>query len=280
MNCDVLSWRNQESLKITTNNLLNGILTNELIDHFRNNRPTYFVSDDSTWLDNAIKKVHGISIKDSFQYFGEKIRKNVNYLRAYHGCKPIDIKPYFTSGLVPLKVDKFVQSTIELFREYNLTEPVLLEAMHEISTEFRENLTWFVLDDRSFLDGAGHYLIYGGEYLQSVAGIIQRKKGIPIHLHLEKTGIPTVFVCDIPIKKLSIDDLWELSGAILENYFEIIFDGRKNNHGLNYGFSINTILSPEYLIDHYHPTEIENPFYNRMIYRPEKTNCFYCKKIE
>jgi hypothetical protein len=73
-------------------------------------------------------------------------------------------------------------------------------------------------------------------------------------------------------------DLRSLSGTMIENYFEIIFDGRDNSDGLNFGFEIEEVLKPEYIIDHYHPKELEDQFLGRAIYRPEITICNYCKK--
>jgi len=237
----------------------------------------YFVSDDSSWLRDAIHEVHGLNIDDPFRYLGEKIREDVKFIRTYHGCKPIDFAPYHEVGLAPLAKEEFFSSTTKLFEEFGVTESMIQQAMKDISTEYREGRTWFVLDDRSFFEGAGHYLVYGGELLQSVAGHIQRHHGKPVHNHLEESGVPTVFVCDIPIEYLSDRDIWELSGTILENYFEIIFEDRKNSHGLNFGFAIKRVLPPKNIMSHYHPKEIENPIFGRIIYRPKVFSCEYCK---
>ena len=273
----VISWRNQKSLKRITESLFDGILTDSLVEHFRFNRPEYFVSDDSTWLRDAILEVHDLQIEDPFERLAQKIKENVRFLRAYHGCKPTDLTPYHKEGLVPLERDQFIVSAQKMFSGFNVSESIINEALNKISTEYREGRTWFVLDDRLFFEGAGHYLIYGGELLQSVAGCIQYNHGIAVHDYLENTGIPTVFFCDIPMRMIPDGTMRELAGTMLENYFEIIFDGRINDYGLNFGFYIKEPLSPSYIISHYHPKEIENPIKGRIIYRPKITECDFCR---
>lgn len=277
MNTTTISWRNQDDLDKVTKLLLKGILTDTLIKYFNKNRPEYFVSDDSSWLRKGILSVHGIHIENPFEYFAKKIKENIVYLRVYHGCKPIDFESYFKEGFYPLQIDSFITSTAKRFQKFDITETHIKEAIKKVSTETREGRLWFVIDDRTFFNGAGHYLIYGGEYLQAIAGNIQKTIAKPLQSHLEQTGVPTVFICEIPISMIDEEDILNLSGAILENYFEKIFNERNKDQRKDFGFSISASLPAKYLVGHYHPEEIENPIYGRTMYYSSKTTCPYCQ---
>ncbi len=273
----MISWRKQKSLKKITESLLDGILTESIIEYFQYNRPRYFVSDNSSWFRDAVYNVHEIYIEDPFEYLAQKIKENVKFLRAYHGCKPIDFKSYFENGIIPLDTKTFVEYAETRLTPCGVTKADIINGMKGIDTSCRGGYAWFVLDDRSYFEGCEHYLIYGSEYLNAVAGKIQYEIGKPAKYHLEEVGTPTIFVCNIPISIIDDVDLRLLSGTMIKNYFEIIFDGRDNSDGLNFGFEIEVILKPEYIIDHYHPKELNNQFLGGIPYRPKITKCEYCK---
>lgn len=276
MNQKIISWRNQKALKEITELLLKDILTDSLIGHLRMNCPKYIVSDDSSWLRDAIQEVHSRFIEDPFNYFVQRIRDNIKFVRAYHGCKPIDLTPYFKNGIIPLNMKEFISSTMRLLKEFDVTQNMVQEAIGEIRTECREGYAWFVLDDRLFFEGAGHYLIYGSELLQAVSGHIQRNHFKPTRSYLDKIGVPTILVCNVPVEMIDSDTLRGLAGTILEAYFEFELKEIPYTQGLNFGFSIAEKLNPEFIKDHYHPKEIENPLLGRMIYRVPITRCEYC----
>ncbi|NLL13438.1 MAG: hypothetical protein GX267_08545 [Fibrobacter sp.] len=173
MKHEVISWRDQKALKKITESLLTGILDEKLIKYFQHNRPKYFVSDNSSWFRDAVYDVYGMKMSDPFEYMAQKMRENVNFLRAYHGCKPIDFKPYFIKGIIPLIKNSFVQYALTLLSSSGVTEDDVINGMREIDTSCREGYAWFILDDRLYFEGCEHYLIYGSEYLQAIAPIDQ-----------------------------------------------------------------------------------------------------------
>lgn len=61
---------------------------------------------------------------------------------------------------------------------------------------------YFSLFKKELLNGSGHYLCWGSEYLAAIAAKLDKNIYGEYHDMLSKTGIPTIFVCDIPIDLL------------------------------------------------------------------------------
>jgi len=92
----------------------------------------------------------------------------------------------------------------------------------EVGADIREGRVYFCLDERALIDDAGHYLIYGSEYLCSIAAclcrIITARDGWAQDYRdvLKRRGTPTVFVCDVPVVVLPSFTPGEMAEALLE----------------------------------------------------------------
>ena len=63
---------------------------------------------------------------------------------------------------------------------------------------------YLALDDRDFVRCGGHYLIYGSEYILSIAAGLEKVFNRNYRHYLKQFGIPTIFELSIPIEWLSL----------------------------------------------------------------------------
>jgi len=127
---------------------------------------------------------------------------NYTHLRAYHACRLLDIETYKKEGIVPLVEQSAIEYAIKTLSDERLTEDRVRKKAEEIWIGYGSNIhrVWLALEQSELLEEAGHYLIYGSEFLNAVAGhLLCRNK-------LKEIGRPTIIVCDVPLNKIS--DTW------------------------------------------------------------------------
>jgi hypothetical protein len=125
---------------------------------------------------------------------------------------------------------------------------------------------YFCADERNLTSrdgGAGHYLIYGSEYLFSLASRIT--SAADAKKTLKKIGRPTVFVCDIPTGLISQHTFREFTGLIIEYLFCELVDGFESHAlapGAGSALRLTTDLPAQHIVGHYHPLRIYDPLWS------------------
>ena len=165
------------------------------------------------------------------------------HIRGYHACRPIDVSLYYKDGILALYNERRRQIAIEVFRK-KFSE--VIEAEDE-SFAKEKSQVYFTAFRAELLKDSGHYLCYGSEYLASIASHFDRNISGKYHNILLQTGIPTIFICDIPLEFIPtylIDDL-------IVSY---------DPNDTNLGFWIEQNLPSEFIVAHEHPSKIFDPF--------------------
>ncbi|WP_454884907.1 hypothetical protein [Sphingomonas oryzagri] len=248
--------------------LLDDVITDDVKVAFKRNPPEYVVSDDLSWLDNIILTVTGRNI-DIKSLLAERLTREFRAFRAGHGTRTDDLGQFYGQGLRCLHADDAEAKARELFMtpEFGwVDEPKFLSAIEDIDARKmsggREGRLYFCADEQSLITrygGAGHYLVYGGEYLYCLGirlvGASRTKET------LKGIGRPTMFVCDIPMTIMREHTLREFSGMILEFLFcELI---GQQPHALSpsagSALSLTVDLPGEHIIGHYHPARVHDP---------------------
>ncbi len=203
--------------------------------------------------------VKGKSIK------GKPNFKDYTHIRAYHACRPVDVSDYYREGIKPLNKSAARKRAAALF-DKSIDEIIALERSDRYFTDdiylTRENKVYFELYKNLLLRDAGHYLCYGSELLACLAGVLDKSEGGQYREILKKTGIPTLFTCDVPI------DL--LSKSLLTEIFK-----KYHPENIMQGCWITATLPPECIIHHEHPNFIKNPL-EGTFYRNKNINCSLC----
>ncbi len=185
---------------------------------------------------------------------------NYTHIRTYHGCRPVDLESYFVKGINAYHSKELLQIAADTF---GLSINSLMKYDSE-SKPFISNQVYFSLFKQELLGESGHYLCYGSEYLLGIA--VQLDKGVHGEFQkiLSNIGIPTIFICDLPLNILS-----QQQKDLISNHYEPY-----NNS--NFSCWISDSLQPEYIVGHEHPSNIFNPI-QRNMYKNKQISCNWCR---
>lgn len=183
---------------------------------------------------------------------------NYTHIRAYHACRPTDMESYFLEGIKPFNVEEARQVAATTF---GISINTVMENEPKPQSH-SSKCVYFSLFKKELLNESGHYLCLGSEYLIAIAARLDKGISGKYHEMLSNTGIPTIFICDIPIDLLPQYQ----TDAVSEHYDPL---------NSNFACWISESLSPEHIVAHEHPTKIFNPFQRRP-YKNKQPICKWC----
>lgn len=160
------------------------------------------------------------------------------HLRAFHACRPLKISDYLNNGIEPISYRSALQDVKDrIVGDYVSKEVAILEFQKEWS-EFEDmhKRVWLQMSKDLLLGTASHYLIYGSEFINTLA------MNLGCRSRLKKIGKPTIFCCDIPMEEITSMTLNEIQSSFNEGYTDDI------------GFSVDRVL-PQNIIGYEHPTK-------------------------
>lgn len=265
----IFIWKDFREWKSVLEDMYREFLTPELKDKIRQNAPLIEYCDDPT----PFKELSGHSIDSIIT--DDKInefRQRYSHIRVYHGCRPTDPQSYYEKGILPLIALKDVQ--VNRFREIflngdfpELTEEMLQQSIKKVGQ--KDDDLCLAIDDRHIIKRAGHYLIYGGEYLGNLVTYLSVESTKKYDSVLRKIGKPTVFEINLPntTEYVSDDKIWRLYSRMLTEWLYNIAHSRTESNLLDSTFSLNEPLPPEYIHKHYNFTvKIPDPLMGYKIY--------------
>ena len=259
---DVASWR----CRIWR--LLDDLVTEKVKQSFRRNPPEYVVSDDLSWLNGIVLERTGREI-DMKSILAERIAQEYRSFRAGHGTRTNNLGQFYKDGIRYLRPHEIEASARALFLTSDfdwVTEEKLQIAIADIDARNtsggRAGRLYFCADERSLitrLGGAGHYLVYGSEYLSCLG--VRLIGSLDTKNVLKSVGRPTMFVCDIPMKMMREHALGEFAGMVLEILFcELIGEPSDAlSPGAGTALSLTEDLPGVHIVGHYHPAAIHDP---------------------
>lgn len=171
--------------------------------------------------------------------------KKYTHLRAYHGARCLDESAYMREGIHTFDKNALADYVKNICRITGVDERKIMEAFDKkLKDETRDDppRVWLSGTKANLLDGAGHYLIYGSEFVVSVFS-----DALHDFAALKTVGVPTIFACDIPIE--DIGKKWWMPSIV-----DSIRCGDNN-----IGFPVDKVL-PENIVGIMHPTRIKDPF--------------------
>lgn len=239
-------------------------ITRELERHYLAAPPEHPYSDNLNWLEDRIYSVNrqAISIIDDVL---PRLKSKFQSMRTCHSTRTENVERFYEEGILPLNPSNASERLQHLFALWGLPafEPTMLEsAIQDIGTELRAGLVWFDANEKSHYQDCGHYLLYGGEYLHSIALRLGHTDG-RIRKHLRSVGTPTLYICDVPISLVSDYQLNEYVGEMLSHYFlnlEKRTDDLEELSSRGAAISIKQALQPVHIVGHYHPKRIRCPY--------------------
>lgn len=90
--------------------------------------------------------------------------RNYMHIRAYHACRPIDMESYFVEGIIPFPVEEMRQIASETF---GISVNIVIDKESALQASDSKHV-YFSLFKEELLNGSGHYLCWGSEYLRRI----------------------------------------------------------------------------------------------------------------
>lgn len=179
--------------------------------------------------------------------------ENYTHVRAYHACRPLNISDYLQEGIKPIDYrmalqDVKIRIVSDFVSEREATR--MFRTLWKDSNDIHKKV-WVQLNKEDLLTFSGHYLIYGSEFINTLA------MNLGCRDRLKNIGIPTIFSCDIPIEDINFQTISDIEQCFY------------NKHTDDIGFSVWEIV-PEDIVDYEHPVKgIPDPYYGRIKYIPD-----------
>lgn len=259
---DVWNFSQFKSWKESVWNLIEDFATSEVIENFLKNPPRYVVGDNLSWLDNIVNRTCG-EVIDSKYLLADRLREHYNYIRASHGTRTSEVELFYRHGLKPLNAENYHDLAKKLFLGGDfpeLNDDSLESAIQSVRSDLRQGRVFFETNEIELLSHCGHYLIYGSEYLVSLAANLGGARDY--RQILTKQGKPTMFICDVPLDLVDDETLAEFAGEALEILFQELLDGQDYEEDTYRvaGFCIYSPLPASCIVGHYHPESVPDPF--------------------
>lgn len=208
----------------------------------------------------------------------ERFHQVYSSIRMFHACRTDDVESYLLEGLRPLDTKHQLGRAKALFLTNQfpkLREEDLLKETNELATQGRENRLCLVADDANLISYAGHYLIYGSEFLAALSSRLDSYKGTDCLSFLRTIGIPTMFVCDIPISSVPEPQLANFLVELIVRAVETPAYVAGDIPSIDFTFTFNHSIPARFIVSHYHPTRI----YDRLlggVYIPDRQSYLCC----
>lgn len=265
---DVFSFPAVDSWRERIWRLISDFVTNDVKAAFTGAPPEYLVSDDLSWLNQIVYQTtrRDVEVKS---LLADRLAGEYHLFRAAHGTRTDNLARFYNRGLRCLRAEEFETRARALFMtpEFSwVTEEKFGSAIADIDARNRsggrEGRLYFCADERSLITrngGCGHYLMYGSEYLYCLG--IRLVSHFDTQRILKSIGRPTMFVCDIPIARMSRSTIEDFAGSILEILFSELIEVPAHAlcHSAGSALSLVVDLPGEHIVGHYHPVQIYDP---------------------
>ena len=199
----------------------------------------YFVADNLSWLDEAIKEARHLSDVDILSILVDRLPLRYPFIRAFHGCRPDSIESYREHGLLPADPHKLQEIARQMFGD---TERIN-HTFQKMSSYGKQSAgkVYFCLEMDELVERCGHYLLYGSEYLLCIADGVQRDA-------LRRRGRATIVECNVPTHDIPKVYLECLAGEILREIFEKYADRTYRTQIIGFGFHITSRLGADNIV--------------------------------
>jgi len=257
-----LSFEHRHEWLKLARQILPSQLTAQVMERLQHDLDIRVWDDDLSGLDSVIADTNGNGQSDVRSQFVSALYRNVQSVRAFHGCKPIKLDTYVHAGIVPFSAARLRDEFVDAFfdqcgRAVSMDEVEM--AISQISTN-RRNGVWLSMNRASLIEDGSHLMLFGSEALQGLAAQLLPKRLPHFREVLRSRGTPTILECEVPFASLSSDQASELVGMILETVVCQIRDREFDDPMRDFGFCISHCLPPSAITGVTHPSELYDVF--------------------
>jgi len=221
----------------------------------------YFYANETRWQGDQIVRCQDNQEIPGLRELLEEFQQTYPKIRMFHGCRTEDVSSYLRDGFLTLDVDKQIQKARDIFitdRFPQITDEHIVAAARKLNHQGQQNRLYFSLDDVNLIKHAQHYLKYGSEYLTVIAAVLSRTTGVDCEGLLGNIGMPTVFVCDVPLPLIQKDNVFHLLVELITwNIVEPYTVGQETP-SIDFTFTFFRSLPASVIKSYYHPEEKRN----------------------
>ncbi len=189
--------------------------------------------------------------------------EHYSHIRLYHACRPIDVSSYYSGGICPRPYQSLTDQLAHFLREslqINVPQSAIDEVVEQIGS-YHEGKMFLALDKEFLLESAGHYAIYGSEYLLAMVNHLS-EAGFPVSsTHLKSIGTPTVFSVALPVDEANEYDVVQLVTEINNHKKE-----KAVSEPIDFTFELSRPIPAAYIEKHEHPRQIKDPLHGYSLY--------------
>lgn len=275
----IVDWKRPRSWTSVVSRWLRPFLNKQGIRHLQRIGDQDICWDDHAWL----KKAQSI-FQFEVEYIVEHLADALSFAtaRTYHGCRPDDAGLYHRAGIRRNDPAVLANEVRRIVREEDrlaYLRPAVEQRLQDFdSTERDVGKLYLVMDDRGLTNSAGHYLLYGSEWIQCVLGF-------EAHEVLRRRGVPTILAVDLPLSMVTSHEREQLAKTLLQEWTRIKVNKPDWVPELDFTFCLQEDIPGKMIVSHFHPAVICDPFYRSIKRRIDQQHCPSCgisdaKKID
>lgn len=235
--------------------------------HRRKRRLDRMDIDDPDWL-----RLLALGMKVPLDTVEEEFSSVLKSRSAldYHGCRPIDLASYLADGIKAFdssELAQLLQDAVQRVGVRRLGEEILALGRTRLS-QHTDSVVYLVLDQRHLLCHAGHYLIYGSEWLCSA---FAENRAL-----LRNIGVPTLLKVMFPLILASPRDRKQLARNLLHEWTRLSAIRLQESRPVDFSFAVRQRIPAEMIVGHSHPSTINDPLGGGREYLNCYLTCQYC----
>lgn len=269
----IIDWKEPKSWAPAVSRWLRPFLNDRGIRHLQRMGEQDICWDDSDWL----KKAQTV-LDFEVEYVIENLADTLSFAvaRTHHGCRTEDASLYQRVGILrndPTILAEEVRRIVGEEDRLAYLRPVIEQRLRDFdSTDRDTGRLYLVMDDRGLTDSAGHYLLYGSEWVQCVLGF-------EAHETLRRRGVPTILSVELPLSMVTSHEREQLAEALLQEWTRIKVNRPDWVPELDFSFCLRVDIPGAMIVDHHHPEIICDPFYQNIRRRVARQTCPGCAAL-
>lgn len=267
----LIDWRQPKVWMPILEQWLEPILSEDATAKLQSIECQEFYVDDSIWLDEFAQSILEKPVKVVLDELALSIK--CAFVKGYHGCCVDDASSYHENGIKlnsPSELAKEALSLLKIHPELKCLALSLEEKMNDPKFRNRDaGKLYLCLDDRNLINEAGHYLLYGSEWVQSALGW-------EAHEILRTSGVPTIIIVKLPLAELHHNEVFELAKSLLHEWTRLKAECTFKPMLVDFSFELRKVVPSSWVLSHYHPAEVIDPFYGNIRRETKDKFCRAC----
>lgn len=227
--------------------------------------------DDPDWRTRIAQQAFRIDVEEAATRLGSALEPAL--VETYHGCLTADAGTYLRLGLPRNDPDRLEEEVRRMVREEDAFARFRPEIEQRIARNPYRNgdagRLYAALDDRALVEKAGHYLIYGSEWVVGVLGACEELRG---------RGTPTLVKVRLPLSAASEYDRRELAEALLQEWTRIKVNRPVDVPVTVFTFMLRADVPPAWVTGHRHPELVRDPLVNFAVRHYPDAFCRECRQ--